>query len=335
MAVEDSSPAAEAAPRKAAVKPKPAQAPPSRSEGRAAQPMPVMSAPKVREEKPRAKSPFWTPLRGVAIAMSVIVAVTLYFVVHNQRLEDASRRLNAALEEFNEALKLEDWARARHQINQVVSCLDILGKEDAAAMRQRQFQREIEAMTELARAPLFDILEESDADHDSDPAGWEQTYRTRYEGDWVVMELPASRRRLAPAEGDGAGDDEDKVLYAYEFELPIDVGDRGRYVEIELDCDALDKLAWEEGELRSVVVAASLDDLWLSADGSHWTVSFEPTSAFLWANIETYEGLGFEFTEWNPREQVQQLLNEQAAAMGIETSAPATEPANTEIAFDP
>lgn len=307
------------------------------TKSRPATQQPPLPAPQVaRQEKPKPRGPFWTPLRIVSVAMVTIVAVTLFAVAWTQRLEDARRRLAAAVEQFNTALEREDWPVARSQINQIVECLDILGRDDASAQRHRQFQREIQAMTDLAGSSLFDIVEESDADQARDAVNWHDAFDSHHAGDWLVMELPA-RRRLLPADRSADDDnveEEAPPRYAYDFDVPVAIGDRGRYVEIQLSFEALDRLPWDDDRSRTVVVCAQLSDLKLSADGDHWIVSFDSATAFLWANIETYEGLGFTFADWNPREQMLALLNEQASAMGLTVpSEPSAAPASTEIAW--
>lgn len=279
-----------------------------------------------RPKRHPSQGPLITPLRVVSVMMLIVIAVTVFFVVRMQRLEDAKRRLAESIEQFNQALEVRDWPLARSSINEAVECLDILGRHDTVALKHRQFYREIRAMNDLARSSLFDIVEESDANRVSNPDDWEATFGSHHKGRWLVMELPV--RRGAEIDVDEAEQDADEVArprYEYSFEFPVLVGSKNRFVEIELDLPVLDKLSFDDS--RSVVVAAQLRGIELSNDSNHWIVSFEPSTAFLWVNIETYEGLGFTFSDWYPREQVQALLTEQAVAVGLEL---ASEPAGGE-----
>jgi hypothetical protein len=304
---------------------------------RAATPLPAPKAVRKEQEKDKPRGRILTPLRIVLVTMVAMIAVTLFSVVQSHRIEDARRRLAETVEKFNVSLERRDWSIARSQINQIVDDLDILDRDDASARRHRQFQREIKAMTDLARSSLFDILEESDANRARDAANWHDTFELHHEGNWLVMELPARRRLLPPQEdddGEEGGDEQERPRYAYDFDLPVSVGGQDRFVKIVLNCDALGRLHWEEGTSRSVVMGAQLRELELSPEEDHWIVSFDASTAFLWANIETYEGLGFTFAEWNPRENMQALLNEQAAAMGMIVPADlSVDPDASEIAF--
>ncbi len=298
------------------------------------QPLP----PKVeREKKPKPQGPLLTPLRMVSIAMIGIVGLTLLHMIRAQRLEDARRTLTTAVEHFNTALQEHNWTQARSQINQVVESLDILGREDYSALRHRQFQREIDAMGNLARSSLFEILEESDANQARNASGWQETFESQHAGQWLVMELPARRgAQIVPPASEkrhNSSDAEPLIpRYEYDFDFPISVGGAGRSVDIELQIEAFNLLAWDE-QGRSVVVGAQLTDLKLSEDRTRWIITFDPETAYLWANIETYEGLGFTFAEWNPREQMQALLNEQAVALGIQQPDASTAPAPSELAL--
>ncbi len=282
----------------------------------------TLPAPKpTRPKRVKTQGPLITPLRLVTAAMLVIVVVTVFFVVRNQRLEDAKHRLAQSIEQFNQAVDERDWPTARSRINEVVECLDILGRNDMVALRHRQFHREIRSMNDLASSSLFDILEESDANESRNPADWQATFNSHHAGRWLVMELPARRGEPIKREGDEADAEaasEPKLpQFEYEFAFPITIGHDSRYIDIDLQIVALDQLSWEDTG-RSVVVAAQLSGMKLADDRSHWIVMFDPSTAFLWANIETYEGVGFAFSEWNPRPDMEALLAEQAVAIGIQ-----------------
>lgn len=333
--VDDAPPKAK---RKTAAKPEKKSSPPAATTTAKSPPQELPAPKPARPKRAKPQGPLITPLRLVAGAMLVIVAVTAFFVVRNQRLEDAKRRLAQSIEQFNEAVTERDWPMARNRINEVVECLDILDRHDMVALRHRQFHREIKAMNDLASSSLFDILEESDANEARNPNDWQATFNSHHAGRWLVMELPARRGEPIKREdedSDAAAVTEPELpQFEYEFSFPISVGHKNRFVDIDLEILALDKLAWEDTG-RSVVVAAQLSSMQLAADGSHWTVTFEPSTAFLWANTETYEGVGFEFSEWNPRAELEALLAEQAVAIGIEPPPePSSEPAPDELALN-
>jgi hypothetical protein len=48
-----------------------------------------------------------------------------------------------------------------------------------------------------------------------------------------------------------------------------------------------------------------------------WIVELDPASGFLWVSLATYRRLGFPFSEWHRREDVEQMLRQQADALGV------------------
>jgi hypothetical protein len=57
-------------------------------------------------------------------------------------------------------------------------------------------------------------------------------------------------------------------------------------------------------------------------EGPGWVLRLDPESGFLWANLETWEALGFTFDAWWTREQVAKALQNQATHLELREDTP-------------
>lgn len=63
-------------------------------------------------------------------------------------------------------------------------------------------------------------------------------------------------------------------------------------------------------------MAAPVESCSLTNNRQVWMLKLDADQAFLWAHLDTYEAVGFDFDDWQPRARVRQILESQAEAVG-------------------
>ncbi len=250
---------------------------------------------------------FWTPFRLVAAGIVVLIVATLAWTVRSRSQEQAIRDLKTADEAARQALAAHDFAAAQEPLARAVGALDELDRYDDPLAREiRQFHRETTALLRMCAVSPFELVQEADqVASDVSPSAWHDRFVTRYAGVWLVME-GAARRTGSDAAGG-----------RYEFDVPFfAIGAAGRGIRIEGPLPALDALTIA-AEPRHVVLAAQLVDCTLSADNRMWELRLAPESAFLWANIDSYQALGFTFDDPASEQQVRDVLRSQSRALRL------------------
>lgn len=266
---------------------------------------------------------FWTPLRLTALGIVVVLVGIVLWTMHARQLELAARTLNPAIEAGQAALRKGDLSEAASQLTAAVKALDALGRNDDHARAVRQGQREALALSELSTEPLLQLLETADEsverarrsrspsppDDGAPPppldAEWATRFAALYEGKWIVLELPIQRLPATEQE-----------RRRYEAVLPTLLGPQQRGITIRADFEVFDLLSIKDSP-RQVIFGGRLRSCRLSADERRWIVELDPASGFLWVSLATYRRLGFLFSEWHRREDVAQILRQQAEALGV------------------
>lgn len=244
-----------------------------------------------------------TPLRLIVLGVMAILLLTTWWVWSVHAREQALLTLGRAVERGEQALAERDLATAAVEFRQAAEALDVLGREDAAAQRLRQLDRECEAATRLATASIPEMIEEAQRARENNPAAdWRDRFRTAYGDRWVVLDTLL--HRIPRAKGG----------FDFRIEYPLSVG--GLPVALEADLPAFRQLAWT-GDSRPVVFAAPAVDCRLSpADPKRWIVQLDGKRGFLWVHNETYQGLGFVPDEFRSEAAVRQMLAEQSGDAG-------------------
>ena len=70
-------------------------------------------------------------------------------------------------------------------------------------------------------------------------------------------------------------------------------------------------------EPRTVVLAAQFAELALNADHNVWELRLRPETAFLWANVGSYQALGFTFDDPESEQRVRDALRAQSQSLGM------------------
>lgn len=247
---------------------------------------------------------FWTPLRFVSLGIAAALVSIAFILVQKQRRDWATRELREAGDSALAAVKSGEWSKARDEFQRAVRAIDILGRETPSARRYRQGLRETNALTGLNSESLSELLASAEKKAGK-PEEWQDEFNVRFRGSWVVFE--SLLKRVETDEGE----EEWRVDY------PNRVGSEGRKVVIRADLAGFDSLKGIVPE-QPVVFAAQLESCTLSKSKKQWDITLRPDSGFLWADPQTYGGLGFVYDEWHPQDEVRARLREQAELIDVE-----------------
>ena len=250
---------------------------------------------------------FWTPFRLTAAGITVLIVATLAWTVRSRSHEQAIRDLKTADEAARAALAAGDYVAAQAPLARAVEALEALNRHDDALAREvRQLHRETTALQRISAVSPFELAVE--AEHvvtEQSPSAWSERFAARYAGVWTVIEGSVRRSGSDPAGP------------RYTFDVPyFAIGAARRGLTIEGPLAALDLLQIG-AEPRPVVLAAQLAELALNADDNVWELRLRPETTFLWANVDSYQALGFTFDDPESEQRVRDVLRAQSQALGM------------------
>src|SRR5690606_14096156 len=197
------------------------------------------------------------------------------------------------------ALAEADYVAARGHFAKAVSAVERLGSDDAQSQLVQQLHRETGAITQLAPGSLFDMLEEARQDRARPGmASWEDIFRVRYQGAWLVLQTPVRR--------DGEG---------WLVDLPLRVGPDHQSVRVRADLPAFNRLPASEGA-SLVIFAAPISECRLDAAAGQWLITLDGNAGFLWSTLENLRPLGLLGDEWTSEQQIASLLEQQSRLAG-------------------
>jgi hypothetical protein len=251
----------------------------------------------------------WTPLRLIVLGILIICGVTAAITLFSDRSEQAVIALTDANENARKAMAAGDFAAAQSEFTRAVELLNQLQRtDDPLALEIRQLHRETSAMRDIVSISLLDIVAEADAALQSGRTSeWADTFQTRYKDRWIVVEGSASPADRALSGG------------AYKIPVPIGIGPQARRLSIQVSMPLLDRL-FKAGKPRPLILAGQIEACELSRDQKAWIVRLSQETAFLWANVDNYQALGFTFDDPQAAEQARDLLDSQARAIGLQTA---------------
>lgn len=250
---------------------------------------------------------FWTPFRLIVLGIVILCAITAAATLMSDRSEQAVIALTAANENARAAMKAGEYGTAQTEFAKAVALLDQLKRTDDPLARDiRQLHRETSAIRDIVPISPLDIAAAADAAVEAGQTSeWATTFQTRYHNRWVVVEGNATPADRALSGG------------AYQVRVPIGIGSRSRSLSIQVSLPLLDRLV-KGGKPRPVILAGQIDSCELSQDKRTWIIKLKRETAFLWANADNLQALGFTFDDPEAQTQTQALLNSQARAIGLE-----------------
>lgn len=253
---------------------------------------------------------FWSPLRLVTLALLVIVALIITQGVLRSRQAGAEIAAKENRERGLGFLEEQKWVEARNEFEIAARAVDLLNRHDLEAQQIRQYFRETRAMTRMSAVSLFDLLDKAvDVSKKLGNEEWQRQFGIGHRGSWMTIEGPIIRT-VRPAD-----DEKSPPVTRYELLFPWSPSDTVS-VRVEASFPMLENLVPPASPIV-LILAGELDECLLSEDEHEWVVKFKPDTGFLWAHLETYQGLGFQFDPLNAEEDVKQRLETQARVMGV------------------
>jgi hypothetical protein len=254
-----------------------------------------------------------SPFRLIVLAIAGVITLTGYLVWQSRLNERALVSLPGHLESGAAALRAGNVRSAADEYRQAAWAVNRLGREDAESAVIRQKARELDAIVNLSSVSLYDICEQARRGARSGAEKWKETFDRLYRDSWIVVEGDV----IQDTGPDGIG----QPIVRYPF--PIDSAP----VVFDARLPALAALP-DKGGPRHVIFAGQLASL--TKEGTKnplWMIRLKDSSAFLWADFDTYQALGLSPDSPAPGgsgpdgsgdvNDTHRILSQQAAALGM------------------
>ncbi|WP_417382191.1 hypothetical protein [Gimesia sp.] len=257
-------------------------------------------------ELPAPRTRLITPFRGILAGIMLIVGLTGYGILQSRKMEQASETLKAATQTGNEMLEQEDLIAANDAYQEAFQALAVLDRDDPAANEIRQTSRELLAMNTQAVSPLFEMAEEAVVQiKQSGFDSWKTLFDVRYADTWMIFEAT-----LQPVETQ-----EETEHSRYRLNLPVLLDEYTLY--LELASPTFEKYL-ETYQGQPVIFAAQIAGFQQDASRPDTgIIELNGQTAFLWSHLNLYKLLGIEFDEFQNREQIEKILNQQTRYLGL------------------
>lgn len=257
-------------------------------------------------ELPQPRARLITPFRGILAGIVLIVGLTGYGIVHSRNLDRATDTLKTATEAGETLLEQGDLPGANAAYLDAFRALDVLGRTDQGANEIRQTSRELQAITTQAVSPLFEIADEAVAHiKQSDLESWESLFHIRYAGTWMIFETT-----LIPISVD-----EETETPRFRLNLPILLDEYTLLLELSSP-SFIEYLKQHPGQplIFAAQIAGFQQD---TSQPDAGIIQLNGETAFLWSHLKLYEQLGIQFDEFNDRNQIEAILNQQTVSSGV------------------
>jgi hypothetical protein len=252
------------------------------------------------------RRPLVSRFRLIVLAIGGVVVGTGYLVWQSRLNDQALVSLPAHLEAGAAALHAGDVPKAADEYRQAAWAVERLRRDDVESVAIRQKAKELGAVVNLSKVSLFDICEQArlaKKEGGEDWAEkWSKTFTEQYQGAWIVVEGDVTQER-GP---DGIG--EPVVRFPY----PIDAAP----IVFDVRLTGLAPVTSKSGE--HLIFAGQL--LSLAKEGTKnpmWIIRLKDETAFLWANVDTYQALGRVPYVAGDENDGRHVLARQSAALGV------------------
>lgn len=246
----------------------------------------------------------WRMRAMIASVVALIVATVAWRWQHSA-VEEAEREIVAAIDGGHAALEVGDLEAASTEFGKARVLADQLGRDDKVGFESRQYDRELEAATNLATASLLEIFTEAERARQANQlSSWQQDFKSRYAGLWMVLETNLTSQRK------DTGGFQTKLA---NFPLSI----QGVPVTFDAPLQFIEQLPMRKRGWFDVIVAVQLVDCEFDdSAGGQWVVQLDPKSAFLWCHKETLAAVGLvDDVDAHPVGWLDDLLRDQTEAM--------------------
>jgi hypothetical protein len=232
----------------------------------------------------------------------VILAVSGWWFQRAHRRSVAEQTLGPRSREATEALARGDLEQAAAGFTEVVAALELLDRREPRSLQLLQTGRETIARAGLCQDSLQVLADEAAAAQSGTSTSWKETFRQRFRGRWVVLDLPV--RRLV----------NDRQRGPWELDCLLSSG--GVELLVVGNLPAFERLPLSAETPHRVIFAAPLAEL-IPGDAKSsamWTVRLDGHRGFLWSSPETLESLGFPLDD-----DTRSVLRSQSALLGVAT----------------
>ena len=227
---------------------------------------------------PVVRRKFVTPLRLIAVGMIGVVTLSGWWVVHRRAVAQAVVTFAATAKAGRAALAESNFEVADQQLQQAVTALDLLGRDDREARQVRQLAREAAAAQGLALSSLFELVSEVRGVRKISPQNWQQTIQHSYQGRWFLLDTNGLQF---------TSDDPPQ----WRFSLPLIPGDEP--LQISGDLTNWSKVLGSTPPSH-VILAGQLDEVRVLGDGpdAGLEIVLKKDSLCLWTSPDVYAALG-------------------------------------------
>ncbi len=248
------------------------------------------------------RRPLVSRFRLIVLAIGAVVCGTGYLVWQSRLNDHALVSLPAHIEAGAAALRAGNVPKAAEEYRQAAWAVDRLHRDDAESMAVRQKARELGAIVNLSTVSLFDICEEARRGKKEGAEKWAEKFNEHYRGAWVVVEGEVTQERGPDEIG------EPVVRFPY----PIDSAP----VVFDVRLNGLAPMTGKSGE--HLIFAGQLVSLTKEgAKNPLWIIRLKDETAFLWANVDTYQALGRVPDVAGDENDGRHVLGRQMTALGM------------------
>jgi hypothetical protein len=248
------------------------------------------------------RRPIVTRFRLILLAIGGVMGATGYFVWQSKLTDQALVSLPGHVEAGAAALRAGDVPKAADEYRQAAWAVDRLRRGDAESIAIRQKAKELGAIVRLSTVSLLEICDQARHAKKEGAAKWAESFNEQFGGAWVVVEGDVVQER-GP---DGIG--EPVVRFPY----PIDSAP----TVFDVRLTGLAPMTVKSGQ--HVIFAGQLVSLLKEGTKNPmWIIRLKDETAFLWANVDTYQALGRVVDSAGDENDPRHVLGRQTAALGL------------------
>ncbi|MFO1019117.1 MAG: hypothetical protein U0903_00230 [Planctomycetales bacterium] len=238
------------------------------------------------------------PLHAVAIGLIVVVAGTGYWSALRWQQSAAREVLAKVPAEAEKLLHDRKIADAAEELKKLDKAVRVLGRNDSAGVKWKQWAAEARAAVNLAPGSVLELINEGEEYRSQPTAKWKRVFDLTYRGTWMILDSTA----LVP------GNEGPRRV---ETQMRI----RGKQVFLSADVSRQEWRKRMQGEKR-IICAAKLDKCFQESDGV-WKIEFDPNAVILMTNPDVYAFATLATLDTDRDEDLEKQLARQGEIVGV------------------
>ncbi|MGE3314853.1 MAG: hypothetical protein AB7O26_07010 [Planctomycetaceae bacterium] len=255
-------------------------------------------------EPAKARGSIVTPFRTIVIGIACVLVGTVYWGIKARRADLAARVVRTAINEADEAVSNGDLSTAARKYAEASEALTVLKRNDPEALRVHQANRETSTAGRLLLGSLHEIGDEARKAQEGASEGWQDSLRTRYQGQWLIIQAPVKSSTDADA------NPRTQIVF------PIAAG--ATSVIVETDESALETLVGGEAD-SDAIFAAQIDEVRYESEPGReqWILTLRADTLFPWSNWKTFELVGLAGAGEDEDADARKILDRQSERLGV------------------